>query len=169
MFVADGEVRAAFAHLEHRTTPALGGASVLRESIPMPEDLYKSSVRLVTEVGLEGICEVEFAADRDGHPLLMEINARLAGTVETTLHAGIDFPLMVWQWAVGEGGGFATSYETGMRMRWFAATCVGCATTTAGSVGPTASLGPRRPGPLPQSSSARSTTTASIGMTLVRS
>ena len=118
MFVADGEVRAAFAHLEHRTTPALGGASVLRESIPMPEDLYKSSVRLVTEVGLEGICEVEFRRDRDGHPLLMEINARLAGTVETALHAGIDFPLMVWQWAVGEGGGFATSYETGMRMRW---------------------------------------------------
>ncbi len=118
MFVLDGEVRAAFAHLEHRTTPALGGASVLRESIAMPEDLYKSSVRLVTEVGIEGLCEVEFRRDAEGRPLLMEINARLAGTIETALQAGIDFPLMVWQWAMGRPPTDDATYKTGVRMRW---------------------------------------------------
>jgi predicted ATP-grasp superfamily ATP-dependent carboligase len=118
LFILDGDVRASCAHLEHRTTPALGGASVLRESVPMPPDIYASSVRLVTALGLQGLCEVEFRRDGDGRPLLMEVNARLAGTIETTLRSGIDFPLMVWQWATGLPIDRVESYEAGIRMRW---------------------------------------------------
>jgi predicted ATP-grasp superfamily ATP-dependent carboligase len=118
LFILDGDVRASFAHLEHRTSPALGGASVLRESVPMPQDIYDASVRLVTAVGLQGLCEVEFRRDTEDRPLLMEINARLAGTIETALHSGIQFPLMVWQWAVGLPVDRVDSYEIGVRMRW---------------------------------------------------
>src|SRR4029077_14782820 len=46
LFLVDGEVHAAFAHLEIRTTPALGGASVVRRSIPLPQDIHTASVRL---------------------------------------------------------------------------------------------------------------------------
>ncbi len=118
LLLLDGDVQASFAHVEHRTSPPLGGASVLRESVPMPPDIYDSSVRLVTAVGLQGICEVEFRRDADGRPLLMEINARLAGPIETALHSGIDFPLMVWQWATGLPIDRIEGYETGVRMRW---------------------------------------------------
>lgn len=118
LFITDGEVRASFAHLEHRTTPALGGASVLRESVPMPADIYDLSVRLVTALGLEGLCEVEFRRDARNHPLLMEINARLAGPIEIALLAGVDFPLMTWQWATGLPVGRTDSYRAGFRMRW---------------------------------------------------
>jgi predicted ATP-grasp superfamily ATP-dependent carboligase len=118
LFITDGEVRASFAHLEHRTTPALGGASVLRESVPMPADIYDLSVRLATAMGLQGLCEVEFRRDARNHPLLMEINARLAGPIEIALLAGVDFPLMTWQWATGLPVGRAASYRTGFRMRW---------------------------------------------------
>jgi hypothetical protein len=118
LFIVDGDVRASFAHLEHRTTPALGGASVVRESIPMPEDIYDASVRLATAVGLEGLCEVEFRRDTNDRPLLMEINARLPGTIETALQSGIDFPLMSWRWAARLPVDHVDGYEIGVRMRW---------------------------------------------------
>jgi predicted ATP-grasp superfamily ATP-dependent carboligase len=118
LFMLDGDVRASFAHLEHRTSPALGGASVLRESVPMPDDIYTSSVRLVRALNLQGLCEVEFRRDADGRPQLMEINARLAGPIETALHSGVDFPLMVWQWATGAPVDRVDGYTAGFRMRW---------------------------------------------------
>jgi predicted ATP-grasp superfamily ATP-dependent carboligase len=117
LFVEDGEVRASFAVVAHRTIPALGGASVLRESVPVPPDLYDPAVRLVKALGLEGPCEVEFRRDETGCPLLMEINARLAGPLETALRSGVDLPLMVWRWAAGIPVSATGDYRT-VRMRW---------------------------------------------------
>jgi predicted ATP-grasp superfamily ATP-dependent carboligase len=118
LFVIDGDVRAACAHVAHRTSPALGGASVLRESVPIREEIYGPAVRLVNAIGLQGICEVEFRQDADHRPLLMEVNARLAGTIENAVHSGVDFPLMIWQWATGQPVERAAGYKTGVRTRW---------------------------------------------------
>jgi predicted ATP-grasp superfamily ATP-dependent carboligase len=102
----------------YRTSPALGGASVLRESIPLLPDLYEPAVRLVQEIGLDGVCEVEFRRDAAGRPLLMEVNARLAGTIENAMHSGVDFPLMLWEWAAGHTVPESTDYRIGVRTRW---------------------------------------------------
>jgi predicted ATP-grasp superfamily ATP-dependent carboligase len=118
LFMVDGEVRAACGHVAYRTSPALGGASVLRESIPLLPDLYEPAVRLVQEIGLNGVCEVEFRRDAAGRPLLMEVNARLAGTIENALHSGVDFPLMLWEWAAGHTVPESTDYRIGVRTRW---------------------------------------------------
>lgn len=118
LFIADGEVRAACAHVAHRTSPALGGASVLRESVPILDEIYGPAVRLVTAIGVQGACEVEFRRDADGHPLLMEVNARLAGTIENAVHSGVDFPLMIWLWATGQPVEHVPGYKTGVRTRW---------------------------------------------------
>jgi predicted ATP-grasp superfamily ATP-dependent carboligase len=118
LLIQDNDVRASFAHTEHRTSPALGGASVLRESIPMPDDIFDAAVRLVKALGLQGLCGVEFRRNASDQPLLMEINARLAGQLETALVSGVDFPLMTWQWATGQRAGQPAGYQTGVRMRW---------------------------------------------------
>jgi predicted ATP-grasp superfamily ATP-dependent carboligase len=118
LFMVDGEVRAACGHVAYRTSPALGGASVLRESIPLLPDLYEPAVRLVQEIGLDGVCEVEFRRDAAGRPLLMEVNARLAGTIENAMHSGVDFPLMLWEWAAGHTVPESTDYRIGVRTRW---------------------------------------------------
>jgi glutathione synthase/RimK-type ligase-like ATP-grasp enzyme len=118
LFVVADEVLASWAHAEHRTTPALGGASVVRESIPMPQDSYAAAVRLVKAIGLEGLCEVEFRRDADNRPLLMEINARLPTTIENAALSGVDFPLMIWQWATGLQVDHVDGYRTGVRTRW---------------------------------------------------
>jgi predicted ATP-grasp superfamily ATP-dependent carboligase len=118
LFIADGEVLASCAHVAHRTSPALGGASVMRESIPIPPDIYDPAVKLVTAIGLEGVCEVEFRREANGRPLLMEINARLAGTIENAAHSGVDFPLLIWQRAAGLPVDRVEGYRTGVRTRW---------------------------------------------------
>jgi predicted ATP-grasp superfamily ATP-dependent carboligase len=118
LFIVDGEVLASCAHVAHRTAPPLGGASVMRESIPLPADTYAAAVSLATAIGMQGVCEVEFRRDADFRPLLMEINARLAGTIENAVRSGVDFPLMIWQWASGLPVDRSTSYRTGVRTRW---------------------------------------------------
>jgi predicted ATP-grasp superfamily ATP-dependent carboligase len=118
LFIVNGDVLASCAHVAHRTNPALGGVSVMRESIPLLEDIYTRSVSLVTAIGLEGVCEVEFRRDAKNRPMLMEINARLAGTIENAVHSGVDFPLLIWQWATGLPVSHVRDYRTGVRTRW---------------------------------------------------
>ncbi|HUN35738.1 MAG TPA: ATP-grasp domain-containing protein [Trebonia sp.] len=118
LFVLGDEVLAACGHVAHRTSPPLGGVSVLRESIEVPADTLDAAVRLVKEIGLQGVCEVEFRRDAAGRPLLMEVNARLAGTIENAVRAGVDFPLMIWRWATGLDIAPVTGYRCGVRTRW---------------------------------------------------
>jgi len=118
LLMVDGEVLASCVHAVYRTGPALGGVSVLRQSIPVPEDIYAASVRLAAAIGIQGPCEVEFRRDAHNRPLLMEINARLAGSVYTPVHSGVDFPLMTWQWATGLPIDHVDGYRTGVRTRW---------------------------------------------------
>lgn len=118
LFVVDGEVKASCGHAAYRTSPQLGGASAVRKSIQVPRDLYEASVSLVTAIGLEGPCEVEYRRDSRGRPLLMEVNARLAGTLENALHSGVDIPLLIWQWAADLPLKRVDGYKTGVRTRW---------------------------------------------------
>lgn len=117
LFIAGDQVAASCGHVAHRTAPPLGGASVVRESI-QPYDILDASVLLVKAMGLQGTCEVEFRRDAANRPLLMEVNARLAGTIENAVQAGIDFPLMVWRWATGLEVEPVSSYRCGVRTRW---------------------------------------------------
>jgi hypothetical protein len=77
----------------------------------------RSAVRLVKALALEGPCEVEYRRDERGFPLLMEINARLAGPLETLLRSGFDLPLMVWRWAAELPVATAGDFQT-VRTRW---------------------------------------------------
>lgn len=118
VFYADDKVWAKFAQVAYRTTPALGGVSVVREGIPMPADLESAALALVRNLDLEGCCEVEFRRDATGRPLLMEINARLSGSIEVAVRSGVPFPALLWQWAAGEPLAAVPGYQTGIKMRY---------------------------------------------------
>jgi len=118
VFFANGRVWGEFAQIAHRMTPVLGGISVVRESIPMPPELRSAAVRLVEALDLEGCCEVEFRRDDSGQPFLMEINARLSGSVEVAVRSGVDFPRLLWSWAAGERLFGANDYRAGVKMRF---------------------------------------------------
>jgi predicted ATP-grasp superfamily ATP-dependent carboligase len=120
LFIVNGELLAHCGCIAHRTTPPLGGVSAMRESYAVPEELLRAAVSLATTIGVEGPSEVEFRRDASGRPLLMEINARLAGTLENAIHSGVNFPLMIWQWGTGQPIEPVRSYRTGVRTRWLA-------------------------------------------------
>jgi predicted ATP-grasp superfamily ATP-dependent carboligase len=107
-----------FAQLATRMVPILGGNSVMRESIPVPRDAADGARQLVRAIGLEGYAEVEFRRDRAGTPVLMEINPRLSASVEVAVRAGVDFPNLLYAWALGEKLERSVGYRTGVRMRW---------------------------------------------------
>jgi len=115
---AHGEIYARFAQWAKRTQPPLGGTSVLRQSIAVPEDIGEQAERLVREIELEGYSEVEFRRDNDGNPYLMEINPRLSASVEVAVRAGIDFPYLLYQWANGDPVDHVQGYRVGGWMRY---------------------------------------------------
>lgn len=115
---ADGEARTIFAQCAHRMSPLIGGSSVVRESIPLPADIGPMSEALVSELSLEGYAEIEFRRDHDGRPFLMEINPRLSASVEIAVRAGVNFPLLLYEWAAARPAQAAPGYRAGRRMRW---------------------------------------------------
>jgi predicted ATP-grasp superfamily ATP-dependent carboligase len=115
---ANGEMYARFAQWAKRTEPPLGGISVLRQSIAVPEDIGDQAERLVREIGLEGYSEVEFRRDSYGKPYLMEINPRLSASVELAVRAGVDFPYLLYQWANGDKIDHVKGYRVGGWMRY---------------------------------------------------
>src|ERR671922_1355530 len=114
---ADGEVYARFAQGARRTHPPLGGISVVRQSIAMPQDIGCQAEALVREIDLEGYSEIEFRRDAAGVPYLMEINPRLSASVEIAVRAGVDFPSLLYQWASGSGLTKQNGYRVGGWMR----------------------------------------------------
>ena len=115
---AHGEMYARFAQWAKRTQPPLGGTSVLRQSISIPEDIGKQAEKLVREIDLEGYSEIEFRRDSDGKPYLMEINPRLSASIEVAVRAGVDFPYLLYQWANGDRIDRIENYRVGGWMRY---------------------------------------------------
>ena len=114
----NGRMTASFAMAASRTWPPLGGSSVMRESIRMPEDSYRHAEALVTEIGYDGYGEVEFRRAADGRPLIMEINPRFSASVELALKAGVDFARLQLEWARGGPMEIADGYRVGVRLSW---------------------------------------------------
>jgi len=117
-FYAGGKIYARFAQWAKRMEPPLGGQSVFRQSIVVPEDIGCQAENLIRAIDLEGYSEVEFRRDDAGVPYLMEINPRLSASVEVAVQAGVDFPLLLYQWASGEAITNVAGYRTGIWMRY---------------------------------------------------
>jgi predicted ATP-grasp superfamily ATP-dependent carboligase len=113
-----GRITASFAMAASRTWPPLGGSSVMRTSIRMPEDSFRHAERLVAEIGYEGYGEVEFRRTADGTPLIMEINPRFSASVELAFKAGVDFARLQLEWARNGPNEVSPGYRVGVRLSW---------------------------------------------------
>jgi predicted ATP-grasp superfamily ATP-dependent carboligase len=118
VFYANSHFYARFAQMSYREWPVLGGVSILCESIPLLGDIAAGAERLVEAIGLEGCSMVEFRRDREGRPVLMEVNPRMGGTVALPALAGVDFPDFIYRWATGRPMHVVDGYRVGQRVRW---------------------------------------------------
>ena len=89
-----------FQHRRLHEVPITGGASALRESVPVDPTLLDYSVRLLRELAWTGLAMVEFRVGPAG-PMLMEINGRVWGSLPLAVKSGVDFPAKLVQLHLG--------------------------------------------------------------------
>lgn len=125
-FLCDhGEIKAEFAHKRIRSISPSGGASCLRKSIGMPEDMHDFSVKLLQKIQWHGVAMVEFKRDdRDAVPKLMEINGRFWGSLPLAIFSGVDFPFLFYIMADAKPISIQSGYKIGIQSRHFLADCM---------------------------------------------
>lgn len=120
LLVWDGEVRARFAHQRLCEKPPTGGVSVYCESIAADDALVEDSRKLLDCFGWRGVAMVEYKRDAEtGRPHLMEVNGRFWGSLQLAVDAGVDFPRLLADCALGETMERQISYRVGVRSRWW--------------------------------------------------
>jgi len=119
LLARDGTLSAAFAHGRVRDVHPSGSASVVRSSVALDPSLLEQSVALLRAMRMWGVAMVEYRVDRrTGQALLLEVNARLWGSIQLAVDAGVDFPRLLVE--VTEGGvPQLGSYRTGITVRWW--------------------------------------------------
>jgi predicted ATP-grasp superfamily ATP-dependent carboligase len=117
LFRAHGRFWARFAQVSYREWPPLGGTSVLCESIPLRPDITGIAERLVEAMDLDGCAMVELRRDREGRPVLMEVNPRMGATVGLAVMAGVDIPRLMYRWGMGLPLEAVDGYAIGQRLR----------------------------------------------------
>lgn len=113
-----GEPLALFSHKRLREKPPSGGVSVWCESAAVPPRLRAAAETLLGHVGWHGAAMVEFKVAADGTPYLIEVNARLWGSLQLAIDAGVDFPYLLYRLARGEPLAPVADYRVGTRSRW---------------------------------------------------
>jgi predicted ATP-grasp superfamily ATP-dependent carboligase len=112
-----GEEKAVFMHRRVREYPITGGASTAATSI-CDSVLRELGMKLLKELKWHGVAMVEFKVDRrDGSYVLMEINPKFWGSLDLAIAAGVDFPWLAVQLALGNPIVFP-SYSSGLRFQW---------------------------------------------------
>jgi predicted ATP-grasp superfamily ATP-dependent carboligase len=97
-FVVGGEAFLPFQWQRIREVDPRGSASSARKSVPLDPSLVSHSVRLIMEMGFEGIAMVEYKKTVDGRLVLMEINGRPWGSIGLPVACGIDYPRHLIEW-----------------------------------------------------------------------
>lgn len=113
-----GRAQAWFAHRRLREKPPSGGVSVLSESVALTAPLRSAAERVLDAAGWNGAAMVEFRVAADGTPYLMEVNARLWGSLQLAVDAGVDFPWLLYLSTVATELPETADYCTGVRLRW---------------------------------------------------
>jgi len=107
-----------FAHRRLRERPPAGGVSVLSESIEPNPEAQRMARAILECVGWHGVAMVEFKVSAEGAPYLMEVNGRFWGSLQLAIDAGVDFPWLLYQLAIGRNLGKVKPYITGVKCRW---------------------------------------------------
>ncbi|OLC67494.1 MAG: hypothetical protein AUG06_12085 [Actinobacteria bacterium 13_1_20CM_2_65_11] len=114
-----GRPLATFAHRRLREKPPSGGVSVLRESVPLDPRLRDYAVRMLAPLGWHGFAMMEYKQDRrTGNVFLMEVNGRPWGSLQLAIDAGVDFPYLSYQIALGHRPDVIETYRLGVKSRW---------------------------------------------------
>ena len=112
-----GKCGLTFQHKRIREYPVSGGASVCAES-------YKNSKveeygkKLLDVLHWHGVAMVEFKMNKDGIPILMEINPKFWGSTDLALEAGVNFPKALIDIHLNKEIEYSDKYKIPLRYHW---------------------------------------------------
>jgi predicted ATP-grasp superfamily ATP-dependent carboligase len=113
-----GEPRAGYTQRRVRTYPATGGVGTIVETTREPA-LLESANRLLAALNWHGPAQVEFKVNPEtGRTCLMEINGRFWGTTDVAVHAGVDFPALVYRLILDGDVSPVFNHAVGLRFRY---------------------------------------------------
>ena len=113
-----GRPIAGHAYISLRNAPLPYGPPIACRSI-REDSLLRIGCEFLSRIDYHGVAHLDFRRDqRDGVPKLLDFNARLAGTNDMSLYAGVDFGYMLFQLAIGERVEPCFDYETDQEYRW---------------------------------------------------
>ena len=116
----NGRILASFAHRRLRESPPSGGASVYSESVAADPELVAAAARLLERFEWRGVAMLELKRDTaTGTPYVMEVNGRLWGSLQLAIDAGVDFPALLVNAALGNPAPTPPTYRAGVRLRWW--------------------------------------------------
>ena len=114
-----GHTVLSFGHRRLREKPPAGGVSTYRESWEPPVSLIQRCETLLDALGYDGAAMIEFKQEvATGELVLMEINARLWGSVQLAVDAGVDFPTALVRMAQGLPIAQGGAARQGVRSVW---------------------------------------------------
>ncbi len=98
LLIHEGKTLLAFQHRRVREFPPSGGVSVCCEAAVPEAALVRQSEQLLRAMDWEGVAMVEYRRDETtGRTVLMEVNGRFWGSLPLAIHAGADFPFLLFQ------------------------------------------------------------------------
>ncbi|MCP4688481.1 MAG: ATP-grasp domain-containing protein [Desulfobacterales bacterium] len=119
-----GAVKAAGVYDKPRFYPITGGSSTLNRTVHRP-DICRSANDFARGVSWFGMADFDFIEDpRDGVAKLMEINPRFTRSIKILVEAGLDYPTMLVEAAMGKTVRPADSYKIGLHMRYLLPDCM---------------------------------------------
>lgn len=94
------------------------GAGIYNETTNEP-DLKEHAVMLLSALNWHGPAQVEFLRhEKTGKPFLLEVNGRFWGTMDLSVAAGMDFPVLACRMARDGDIPEQMEYRVGLRYRW---------------------------------------------------
>lgn len=66
------------------------------------QEAYEIAIKVVDALNLTGSADLDFKNDKDGHPVLMEINPRIAATMRIFKEGGLNLPYLRIKHLLGE-------------------------------------------------------------------
>lgn len=111
-----GEIIQAFQH--RRLREGWGGSSSLRVSEDCDPALLEAATRICAAMQIHGVCMFEFRRNAaDGSWILLEVNARLWGSVPLPVGMGVDFPRALCELLLDRPLSLPVPYKAGVRSR----------------------------------------------------
>jgi predicted ATP-grasp superfamily ATP-dependent carboligase len=115
----EGQAIARAQQVAERTYPRGAGVDARSRTVPIDEKLAAKAMALLTDLGWFGLAHLEFLVPEDRRPRLIDFNGRIYASLALAVGAGVNFPALWAQLAMGRPTGRRRDAVPGIRYQWF--------------------------------------------------